>query len=182
MITLLGLSGSLRRSSLNAGLLRASVELAPAGTTVEARGIADIPLYDGDAEAAHGIPPAVVTLKDEIARSSGLLIASPEYNASIPGVLKNAIDWLSRPADDIARVFGAKPVAVIGASPGGLGTVLGQQAWLPVLKRLGMQPWFGAQLTISHAGRVFDADGNLTDPETREKLRRFVAGFVQSLE
>lgn len=181
MTTLIGLCGSLRRASFNAGLLRATVEAAPAGTVVTARGIAGIPLYDGDAEAAHGLPAAVSALKDEIAASDGLLIASPEYNASIPGVLKNAIDWLSRPADDIARVFGGKPVAVIGASPGGLGTVLGQQAWLPVLKRLGMQPWFGGQLTISHAGRLFDADGNLTDTETREKLRRFVAGFVQSL-
>jgi chromate reductase, NAD(P)H dehydrogenase (quinone) len=181
MTTLIGLSGSLRRTSINAGLLRAACEVAPAGATIAARGIAGIPLYDGDEEAARGIPDAVARLKDEIAGSQGLLIASPEYNASIPGVLKNAIDWLSRPADDIARVFGGRPVAIMGASPGGLGTVLAQQAWPPVLKRLGARPWFGGQLTVSQAGRLFDAEGNLTDPDTREKVRRFVAGFVAAI-
>ena len=181
MRRIVGLGGSLRKASLNAGLLRAAAALAPPGTNIALHSIAGIPLYDGDAEAAHGVPAAVETLKDAIAGADGLLIATPEYNASIPGVLKNAIDWLSRPTDDIARVFGERPVALIGASPGGLGTVLAQHAWLPVLKKLGARPWFGGQLTLSRAGGLFDAAGELTDGDAREKLRAFLAGFVESL-
>ena len=178
MSHIVGLGGSLRRASLNAGLLRAAAASTPAGATIAVNSIAGIPLYDGDEEAAHGVPAAVETLKDAIAAADGLLIATPEYNASIPGVLKNAIDWLSRPSDDIARVFGNKPVALIGASPGGLGTVLAQHAWLPVLKKLGARPWFGGQLTLSRAGTLFDAAGELTDAEARDKLAAFLAGFV----
>src|SRR5690606_13011603 len=101
---------------------------------------------------------AVATLKEEIAAADGLLVVTPEYNNSIPGVLKNAIDWLSRPAADIARVFGGRPVALIGASPGGFGTLLSQTAWLPVFKTLGAQLWSGGKLMVSRAATVFDAD------------------------
>jgi len=80
-----------------------------------------------------------------IAAADGLLLVTPEYNNSIPGVFKNAIDWLSRPPADISRVFGGKPVAIIGASPGGFGTILSQEAWLPVLRTLGTKPWFGGR-------------------------------------
>ena len=97
-------------------------------------------MYDGDVEMADGIPPAVVALKTLVASADGLLIVTPEYNNSIPGVLKNAIDWMSR-GGDMKAVFGDKPVAVIGASPGGFGTVLAQTAWLPVIKALGASPW-----------------------------------------
>ena len=178
---IVGLGGSLRAASLNAGLLRAAAELVPAGTTLAAHRIAGIPLYDGDAEAAHGLPPRVTELKDAIAAADGLLIATPEYNGSIPGVLKNAIDWLSRPTDDIARVFGGKPVALIGASPGGFGTVLAQEAWLPVLRKLGAAPWFGKQLTVARAGALFDDEGALTDPGTRDRLRDLLAGFAAAI-
>ena len=178
---IVGLGGSLRAASLNAGLLRAAAELAPAGTTFAPHRIAEIPLYDGDAEAAHGLPPRVTALKDAIAAADGLLIATPEYNGSIPGVLKNAIDWLSRPTDDIARVFGGKPVALIGASPSGFGTVLAQEAWLPVLRKLGAAPWFGKQLTVARAGALFDDEGTLTDPGTRDKLRDLLAGFAAAI-
>ena len=178
---MVGLGGSLRRGSLNSGLLRAAAELAPAGTTLAVHGIAGIPLYDGDEEAANGIPTVVAELKNAIAAADGLLIATPEYNGSIPGVLKNAIDWLSRPIEDIARVFGGKPVALIGASPGGFGTVLAQEAWLPVLRKLGAAPWFGKQLTVARAGALFDEDGNLTDERTRTKLEEMVAGFAAAI-
>ena len=178
---IVALGGSLRRGSLNSGLLRAAAELAPAGTTLAVHGIAGIPLYHGDEESAHGIPPVVAGLKDAIAAADGLLIATPEYNGSIPGVLKNAIDWLSRPTDDIARVFGGKPVALIGASPGGFGTVLAQEAWLPVLRKLGAAPWFDKQLTVARAGALFDQDGNLTDPTTRKKLEELIAAFAAAI-
>jgi NAD(P)H-dependent FMN reductase len=118
--TLVGLSGSLRRESFNTLLLRAAQRLCPDGTTLDVQSIESVPLYNFDVEQADGIPAAVTELKDAIAAADGLLIATPEYNNSIPGVLKNAIDWLSRPADDIPRVFGQRPVAIIGASPGGL--------------------------------------------------------------
>ena len=181
MRTILGIAGSLRRGSFNAGLLREAAARMPDGAALEVRSIAGIPLYDGDDEAAIGIPPTVAALKEAIAAADGLLIATPEYNASIPGVLKNAIDWLSRPVDDIPRVFGGKPVALIGASPGGFGTVLAQEAWLPVLRKLGAAPWFGKQLTVARAGKLFDNDGNLTDPGTRDKLQEFLAAFVAAI-
>ena len=92
------------------------------------RSIRNIPLYDGDLEDAQGIPAPAQVLKDAIAAADGLLLVTPEYNNSIPGVFKNAIDWLSRPPADISRVFGGKPVAIIGASPGGFGTILSQEA------------------------------------------------------
>jgi NAD(P)H-dependent FMN reductase len=100
----------------------------PQGAEMIVQSIRDIPLYDGDLEAAQGIPGPVQVFKDAIAAADGLLLVSPEYNNSIPGVFKNAIDWLSRPPADISRVFGGKPVAIIGASPGGFGTILGREA------------------------------------------------------
>src|SRR5215211_3945324 len=144
MTTIVGLSGSLRRSSFNSSLLRVAAELAPVDTRVEIASIRDIPLYDGDVEAESGIPAPVGQLKDRIAGADGLLLVTPEYNNSIPGVFKNAIDWLTRPPADIARVFGGRPVAVMGATPGPGGTILAQAAWLPVLRTLGTLPWFGA--------------------------------------
>ena len=130
---ILGISGSLRKGSYNTALLRAAAGLMPDGAQLEIGSIAGIPLYDGDLEAAQGIPPAVQALKSRIQENQGLLLVTPEYNNSIPGVFKNAIDWLSRPPADIAKVFGERPVGVIGASPGGFGTILAQSAWLPVL-------------------------------------------------
>lgn len=179
---LIGLAGSLRRASLNRALLAAAAEAMPAGAHLEIASIAEIPLYNGDDEAAHGAPPAVIALKDAITAADGLLIATPEYNNAMPGVLKNAIDWLSRPADDIPRVFGSKPVAVIGASPGPYGTVLAQQSWLPVWRMLGTQPWFGGKLMVARAGELFDGEGRLTDATTARRLATFMAGFVAAIE
>jgi NAD(P)H-dependent FMN reductase len=178
-MTIVGISGSLRRGSYNAALLRAAVELAPPGTTVEPASIRGIPLYDGDVEAESGIPEVVSALKDRIAAADGLLLVTPEYNNSIPGVFKNAIDWLSRPAADIPRVFGGRPVALMGATPGRGGTTLSQAAWLPVLRVLGTRPWFGRIVYVAAAGKAFDDAGNLIDEQVRTQVQRFMAGFAQ---
>ncbi|TNC61093.1 NADPH-dependent FMN reductase [Rubellimicrobium roseum] len=177
MTSLIGISGSLRQGSFNTALLRAARDLLPDGTTLEVRSIAEIPLYNGDLEQRDGVPEAVTALKEAIAAADGLLIASPEYNNSIPGVLKNTIDWLSRPASDIPRVFGAKPVALMGASPGPFGTILSQSAWLPVFKTLGAQLWSGERLLVSRAREAIGQDGSLTDEKIRERLRAFLQGF-----
>ena len=179
MARIIGISGSLRARSLNAALLRVAAGFAPAGTTIEFESIRGIPLYDGDLEAASGIPAIVAALKDRIASADGLLLVTPEYNNSIPGVFKNALDWLSRPADDIPRVFGGLPVGVMGASPGRFGTLLSQTAWLQVLKTLGTRPWFGQSLYLGGAHKLFDASGTLTDEESRKRVQAYVSGFAE---
>jgi chromate reductase, NAD(P)H dehydrogenase (quinone) len=178
MPTVLGLSGSLRTGSFNTALLRTAAKLMPAGSTLEIATLHGIPLYDGDAEARDGIPPAVQALKERIVACDGLLLATPEYNNGVPGVLKNGIDWLSRPPADIARVFGDRPVAVMGASPGGFGTVLAQNAWLPVFRTLGTRPWFGGRLMVARAGQVFDETGAMIDEKMKAQLQQFLQGFV----
>ena len=177
MTTILGISGSLRRASYNTALLRAMAAAAPAGVSIEIASLHGIPLYDGDVEA-QGVPAAVTALKERVVAADGLLLVSPEYNNAMPGVFKNAIDWLSRPPDDGPRVFRGRPVAVVGASPGGFGTVLAQNAWLPVLRTLGTLPWFGGRLAVSRAGGKFAADGALQDEQVREQAAAFVAGFA----
>ena len=179
MITLVGISGSLRKASFNSAVLRAAASLMPADSELRIESIAGIPLYDGDDEAANGVPPAVGRLKDAIAAADGLLFVSPEYNNSVPGVAKNAIDWLSRPPSDIARVFRGRPVAIAGASPGGFGTVLAQNAWLPVFRTLGADLWPGGRLLVSRASGLVDAQGEIGDAATREGIAKFVAGFVE---
>lgn len=178
MVRLIGLSGSLRRGSFNTALLGAAAPLMPEGAALAIETIRGIPLYDGDVEAAEGIPARVAELKDAIAAADGLLLATPEYNNSIPGVFKNAIDWLSRPPADIARVFGGKPVALIGASPGGFGTILAQNAWLPVLRTLGADFWGQGRLLVSRAPTVFAEDGTLADLKIAGQLGTFVQGFT----
>ncbi len=175
---IVGISGSLRKGSYNTALLRAAAELAPDGVRVEITSIRDIPLYDGDVEVRDGIPEVVSKLKDRITRADGLLLVTPEYNNSIPGVFKNAIDWLTRPPADIPRVFGSRPVALMGATPGRGGTLLAQTAWLPVLRTLGTRPWFGPRLMVSFANRAFDEAGKLVDDQVRSELRNFIAGFA----
>ena len=179
MPSILGLAGSVRRASFNAALLRAAIEAAPATITIESASIAGIPLYDGDEEAANGIPQPVRALKERIAAADGLLLVTPEHNNSVPGTFKNAIDWLSRPASDIPRVFGGRAVAMMGATPGRGGTILAQAAWLPVLRVLGMRPWFGRTLYVANAASAFDKDGKLVDEQVRKQLSAFMAGFAE---
>ena len=180
MTKVLGISGSLRRGSYNSALLRAATRVMPPEATLEIATIRGVPLYDGDVEA-QGIPAAVTQLKEAIVRADGVLLVTPEYNNSIPGVFKNAIDWLSRPASDIKRVFGGKPFALIGTSPGPFGTVLSQNAWLGVLRTLGTQTWFGGRVAVARAANVFDESGAIKDAAIEEQLKQFLAGYVAFL-
>ena len=182
MARIIGISGSLRRESFNSSLLRAAVDVVPEGSTIEIASIREIPLYDGDVETTQGIPPSVQALKDLIASGDGLLIVTPEYNNSMSGVLKNAIDWLSRPAADVGRVFRGRPVAITGATQGLGLTRLAQASLLPVLRTLGTMPWFEGRLEVASAAKVFDKDGRIVDEAIRGRLETFVKGFIQFVE
>jgi NAD(P)H-dependent FMN reductase len=179
MITIIGISGSMRKGSYNAGLLRAALETAPEGCRVDVVSIRGIPLYDGDVEETEGIPEVVEEIKGRIEKADALLLVSPEYNNSVPGVLKNAMDWLSRPPQDRVRVFGNKPVGLMGASLGPLGTVNAQTAWLPVFRVLNMRVWFGKQLYVGGALNLFDESGNLTDENTKKRVESYMSAFTE---
>lgn len=179
--TLLALSGSLRQGSLNTALLRAAAGLCPAGVRLELRTLHGIPLYDGDVEA-QGLPSAVSELRAAIQAADGLLIATPEYNNSIPGVLKNGLDWLSRPPAEGRETFSGKPTAVLGATPGGFGTVQSQDALLSVLRAFQVKMWFGGRLMVSKANTLFDAEGQLQDEALKTQLREFLAGFAAQIQ
>jgi NAD(P)H-dependent FMN reductase len=178
MVKLIGISGSLRKSSFNTALLNAAMASVGEGFILMAGTIKGIPLYDGDLEASDGIPTAVQTLKDLIQTADGVILFTPEYNNSIPGVFKNAIDWLSRPASEIPKIFGGRPFAIAGASPGNFGTQLSQNAWLSVLHTLGARIWSGKRLMVPHAGSVFDSDSRLVDEAPAKRLSDFVAAFA----
>ncbi len=182
MVKILGISGSLRAKSFNTALLRAAQPLCGPDTQLEIATLHGIPLYDADLESREGLPPAVVELKARITACGGLLLATPEYNNGIPGVFKNAIDWLSRPPADIPRIFGGRPVAVMGASPGNFGTILAQNSWLSVLRTLGTRIWTGGRLMIPHAAQVFGEDGQILEEATRVRLREFLAGFARFVD
>jgi NAD(P)H-dependent FMN reductase len=173
---ILGISGSLRKGSYNSALLRAAAGMD--GVDLEIADISGIPLYNADVEK-KGMPEPVVALHERLAEADGLLLATPEYNSGIPGVLKNTLDWLSRPTPNALR---EKPVAILGASPGGFGTIMAQAAWLPVLKSIGACHWSRERLLISGANRVFDANGELIDREIAEKLHSFLRGFSSFID
>lgn len=176
-MNIVAIAGALRAGSFNLKLANALRALAPAGHTVEVATLHGIPLYDGDVEAKE-IPEAVRALKDKVAAADGLVIVTPEYNGGIPGVTKNAIDWMSRPGADLPRVFGGKPAGVVGATPGPAGTRLAQAAWLPVLRQLGVVPFFGALLYVDSAAKVWDDAGELVDTKVRERTAKYIEGFV----
>jgi NAD(P)H-dependent FMN reductase len=174
---IVAIAGALRAGSFNLKLAKALAALAPSEHSIEVVTLHGIPVYDGDLETA-GIPAEVTALKDKVAAADGLLIVSPEYNAGIPGVTKNAIDWMSRPPADIPRVFGGKPTGIVGATPGAGGTRLAQTAWLPVLRILGVVPYFGALLFVDNAAKAFDASGAIVDPKVRDRAAKYVEGFL----
>ncbi|MDE3153603.1 MAG: NAD(P)H-dependent oxidoreductase [Acidobacteriota bacterium] len=169
-----GIAGSLRAGSFNRALLRAAQELAPAGMTIVVAEIGDLPLYNADVEAA-GLPAPVVALKQAIQAADGLLIATPEYNYSIPGVLKNAIDWASRPPGKAP--LNGKPAALMGATGGNWGTIRAQLALRQSLLFTETYLMLKPEMLVAKASEKFDAEGRLTDEYTREFLRKFLIAF-----
>ena len=178
MTRILAISGSLRAGSYNTALLRAAQGLVKRPVELELVTLHGIPLYDGDVETRDGIPESVKTLKEKVVACDGVLLGTPEYNNGVPGVFKNAIDWLSRPPSDIPRVFKGRPFAMIGASAGGFGTILAQNGWLPVLRTLGVRYWTGGRLMVARAGKVFGEDGELKDEAIRDQLAKFITEFA----
>jgi chromate reductase len=173
-VRILGISGSLRKGSFNSGLVRAAAELLPDNVTLETFDLSPIPLYnaDHDGEAA---PEAVRSLKARIAAADALLIATPEYNYSIPGVLKNAIDWASRPPKE--SPLNGKPLGIMGAG-GVMGTVRAQMALRQVAVFTNMHPLNKPEVLISRAWEKFDADGNLTDETSRHAVRALLESLT----
>ncbi len=169
-----GVAGSLRRGSFNRGLLRAAVESAPDGMRIETLEIRDLPLYDADLDVDDG-PEAVRAFKAGILAADGIFIATPEYNYSVPGVLKNALDWASRAPE---RALNDKPVAIVGASTGRWGTVRGQLALRQVLMFPSCRVLPGPLLAIPEARRHFDEHANLTDAAIRAQLVGVLEAFA----
>ena len=176
----LGISGSLRRDSHNTALLRAAAERLPAGAElVEFGRLREIPPYDADAEAA-GVPAVVEELREAIREADAVLVATPEYNHSIPGVLKNALDWASRPAGKSA--LHGKPAAVIGASTGMFGAVWAQAETRKVLGALGGRV-VEAELPVAKAAELAVEDGRLElDPQLSEQLEQILSELVAAVE
>lgn len=173
-VNILGICGSLRRASFNAGLLRAAKEAAGDAAEVTIADIHEVPLYDNDVYET-GFPPAVAAFRDRIAAADALLFACPEYNYSMSGVLKNAIDWASRPP---SQPFAGKPVAIMGASGGAMGTGRAQYHLRQSCVFLDMHPLNKPELFVAAAGSKFDADGNLTDDETRQRVGALVEALA----
>jgi chromate reductase len=170
-IRVCGIAGSLRAASYNRALLRAARELAPPGLVLETFDLAALPLYNVDA----GAPAPVVELKGAIREADALLLASPEYNHGVSGVLKNALDWASRPPRE--SVLAGKPTAIMGASPGFAGTARGQAMLRLVLAGTHTPVLVASEIYVALAEEKFDAAGELADESTRDHLRRFLASF-----
>src|SRR3954451_7806758 len=175
----LGISGSLRRDSFNSGLLRAAAELLPSGVELEVfDGLKAIPPYDAD-DDIEPAPAAVADLRDAIGDADAVLVATPEYNASIPGVLKNALDWASRP--HATNPLRGKPAAVVGASTGMFGAVWAQAETRKVLSTIGARV-VDMELPVPDGEARFDSDGTLRDAEVAEQLGEVVAGLLEAVE
>ncbi|MFW5878965.1 MAG: NADPH-dependent FMN reductase [Myxococcota bacterium] len=182
MARMIGISGSVRTGSYNSSLLREAARLSPENLSIEIASIREIPLYDGDVDAASGPPVPVRELKDRIAAADGIILATPEYNNSMPGVLKNAVDWLTRPPGDVGRVFKGKIAAIMGATPGKGGTRFSQAAWLPVFHTLGLVVFSSKKAYVAGAGGVFDEHGGLSDDATKKVLGSYLAELASFVE
>lgn len=174
-VRLVGICGSLRKKSYNRYLLQAAASALPKGAQLTIAEIRDVPLFDQDVLDAHGFPPSVKALRAAIAAADCVLIASPEYNYSIPGVLKNAIDWASRGSD---QPFAGKTIGIMGATPGGLGTVRGQMHLRQVCIFLNLAPLAKPEVLVSRAHEKFNAEGDLVDEKTRDELGTFLSALV----
>ena len=172
---ILGLSGSLRKASYNSAALRAAQELAPDGVEISIGDISAIPVYNDDVRLA-GLPPCVVSLVEQIASADAVMIATPEYNFSIPGVLKNAIDWVSKAPD---QPFRHKPVAIMGASMGAIGTARAQYDLRKVFVSLDAHVRNEPEIMIAAAHTRFDADGRLTDEVTRGLIAKQIVALKE---
>jgi chromate reductase len=173
-LTILGIAGSLRENSYNRAALRAAQQLAPEGTKLEIFDLQGIPMFNQDEE--QNPPDKVKQLKAKIRAADAILLVTPEYNYSIPGVLKNAIDWASRPYGDNA--WQGKPVAVMGASVGPLGTSRAQYHLRQVFVFLDMLPLNKPEVMIGNASQRFDEAGNLVDQDTRKHIRSLLESLV----
>lgn len=174
-IRILGIAGSLRKESFNRGALRAAQELAPEGVEIEIFDLDGIPGFNQDQERE---PPAIVAeFKKKIREADAIIFSTPEYNYSIPGVLKNAIDWASRPYGDSA--WDGKPAAIMGASGGNIATARAQYDLRKSMVFLNMFPINKPEVMIGGAGDKFDAEGNLTDETTRDFIRKQVEALVE---
>jgi chromate reductase len=178
---LVGISGSLRKGSFNTMLLKTAIELLPANITIEILSFADLPMYNADMDIPACVerPETVKKFRDVLAGVDGIIIASPEYNYSIPGGLKNAVDWASRGVD--SPLIG-KHVSLMGATTGKWGTARMQLAFLPVFNTLKMQHLNKFEVFVSMAQNKFDADGKLTDNDTREILKKHLEYFLATME
>ncbi len=171
-LDILGIAGSLREGSYNAALITAAAELAPASMRVTAHALDDVPMFRPELDAAR--PAPVVALREAIAQADGVLIATPEYNYGVPGVLKNALDWASRPA--YRSPFRDKPVAILGASGGAIGAARGQAALRVVLAGMAsaLLPW--PELAVGRAAERI-VDGRLVDEDSRARLADMLGAF-----
>ena len=175
-LTIVGLAGSLRRGSFNRALLRAAQGLAPPSLTLDIVDLIEVPLYNGDVEA-QGDPPTVTELKRAISAADGVLFVTPEYNHGVPAVMKNALDWASRPPASAA--LSEKPVGIIGASPGITGTARGQSQLRQAFEFTNSYCMPQPELLVFKAHEKFDAAGNLTDDATAKYLDRYLVAFEQ---
>lgn len=171
---ILAIPGSLRAAAYSRMALRACIDHAPAEMVFDIVEIRDIPFYDGDVETVSGLPAPVVALRAKIAAADAVIVASPEYNASTSAVLKNAIDWASRPP---SQPFAGKPMAIITSSPGATGGIRAHMHLRQVLGNIGALVLVAPTVTVGMAGQRFDAEGRLTDPATIDFIKSMMLGL-----
>lgn len=170
---ILAFSGSLREKSINSGLIRAAIELCNDDMKITVADISNLPMYNQDLESSY--PEALTNLKNQIRTADGILIATPEFNRSIPGALKNMLDWTSRPYGETA--WSGKPVATMGASPGNISTALAQSHLKQILLYLDARVLGQPEFYVGSASDKFDEHSNLTDEKTKEYIKRLLKKF-----